>query len=152
MKGDRKFIKYKNNYIVSSDGEIWKITNSGLKVVKQSIQKYGYRTVSINSKTEKVHRIVMQAFKGESKLTVDHLDMNKDNNSLDNLEYVTAAENTKRSITNGHSVKNRKAIMWNGKVYYGLKELSIASDRAYSSVGSALQRGVKLNGHYAKYI
>lgn len=44
----------------------------------------------------KVHRLVMQAFVGESKLTVDHIDEDKSNNNLSNLEYVSNSENVKR--------------------------------------------------------
>jgi hypothetical protein len=41
-----------------------------------------------------VHRLVMEAFYGESKLTVDHINRDKYNNTLDNLRYLTQRENT----------------------------------------------------------
>jgi hypothetical protein len=45
-----------------------------------------------------VHRIVMETFRPiEGKMTVDHLDHNKRNNSLDNLEWVTREENQVRA-------------------------------------------------------
>lgn len=43
--------------------------------------------------TFKVHRLVMETFKGKSKLQVNHIDWVKDNNSLSNLEYCTNQEN-----------------------------------------------------------
>jgi len=41
-----------------------------------------------------IHRLVMEAFNGESKLTVDHIDRDKSNNRLENLRYLTQRENT----------------------------------------------------------
>jgi hypothetical protein len=41
---------------------------------------------------------VLESFKGESDLHVNHLDGNKQNNYLENLEYVTCREN----LSHGH--------------------------------------------------
>lgn len=49
----------------------------------------GYWMLRVNNKKMLAHRIILEAFKGKSDLTVDHIDGNKLNNSLDNLEYVT---------------------------------------------------------------
>jgi hypothetical protein len=58
----------------------------------------GYLTVmlSVEGKTFRryVHRLVMEAFSGESKLTVDHINMDKADNRLENLRYLSQRENT----------------------------------------------------------
>jgi len=56
----------------------------------------------------RVHRLVMLAFHWPSKLHVDHLDNDKTNNNLDNLEYVTLRENLRRSIQDGLCKDNNK--------------------------------------------
>lgn len=51
-----------------------------------------------------VHRIVASAFKYDSyfkKATVDHIDGDKLNNHVSNLEWVSQSENEKRSYQNG---------------------------------------------------
>ena len=73
-----------------------------------------------------VHRIVMEAFKGKSDLTVDHIDGNKLNNSLDNLEYVTIQENVKRAWNNGANGKKRVfkvAFLYNGLFYENKEDI-----------------------------
>lgn len=72
-----------------------------IKMCKQTINTWGYMTVNLckcgKSNTKRVHRLVAEAFLGESDLQVDHIDGNKQNNRLDNIEYVTPKENTNRA-------------------------------------------------------
>lgn len=115
-----KYIKFREKYIVSDTGLIWAIKKDGLKLKKQHITPKGYRKTNIDKVPLLVHRIVMEAFKGKSDLTVDHIDGNKLNNSLDNLEYVTQAENVKRAWRNGVHDKRKVfkiAFLYNGSIY-----------------------------------
>ena len=76
-----------------------------VKQCKQTLNTWGYMTVNLSkngkSNTKRVHRLVAETFLGESDLQVDHIDGNKQNNKLDNLEYVTPKENTQRAWKNG---------------------------------------------------
>lgn len=42
-----------------------------------------------------------EVFLGPSDLCVNHIDGNRDNNDVSNLEYVTYAQNTAHAITEG---------------------------------------------------
>jgi hypothetical protein len=52
-----------------------------------------YCTIIVKGKTYMVHRLVADAFIGQSKLEVNHIDNNGINNCVENLEYVTHREN-----------------------------------------------------------
>lgn len=76
---------------VSSEG---RLRDKKRKIIKQQINVFGY----MEYKGKQVHRIVMETFKPiKEKMTVDHLDHNKRNNCLDNLEWVTQEENQERA-------------------------------------------------------
>lgn len=71
-------------------------------VLKQTIQKNGYHTVSLsndgNVKSHRVSRIVLSAFCGLEPFEgaqAAHNDGNKSNNKLTNLRWATASENQK---------------------------------------------------------
>lgn len=67
------------------------------------ISESGYCIVYCGGTTHKhlkAHRVVMLTWRptaNAENLTVDHLDHNKRNNSLDNLEWVSEAENQRRA-------------------------------------------------------
>lgn len=70
--------------------------------LKGSSNGIGYIQVQLTTegicKKKYIHRLVIETFTGESYLDVNHIDHNKTNNSLCNLEYVTKKDNTKKMV------------------------------------------------------
>lgn len=64
----------------------------------------GYRIVTLRNGTKKyyVHRLVMEAFVGPANdRDVNHIDGDKTNNRLDNLEYCDRLHNVRHAIATG---------------------------------------------------
>jgi|TARA_R110000737_G_scaffold157287_1_gene185796 hypothetical protein len=78
-------------YMISEDGGIYR---NGKKR-KPYLDIYQRLNLSINGVTTTfyVHRIVAEAYLGASDLCVDHIDNDKTNNHVSNLQYLTRAEN-----------------------------------------------------------
>jgi hypothetical protein len=74
------------------------------RILKQSIDSVGYLNVKLrkNGKitTYRVHRLVARAFipNSDNKPCVNHLDGNKLNNNIENLEWCTYSRNTRHAI------------------------------------------------------
>lgn len=84
---------YKLKYMISDEGDVFsKCLNKNMKL---QLDRYGYLYVSLTGgKKHKVHRLVAKAFlKTSEKETVNHIDGNKLNNKVSNLEWATVAEN-----------------------------------------------------------
>jgi hypothetical protein len=90
-------------YRVNCRGDILKIKTN--KVMTQSVCKKGYHRVflTVNGKRISigVHRVVALAFvsgKTRWRNEVNHIDGNKSNNTIKNLEWVTRKENMKHGL------------------------------------------------------
>lgn len=146
--------------VVFENGSLWREFPKQCKLTGLSLDAYGYRQVKLNGKMLKVHRIVIETFKGKSDLTVDHIDGNKLNNDISNLEYVTREENTKRAFNLGlfkerdkiNSEKRKKKVLWNGKVYNSATELCEVLGVSNSAVTMSIKKDCNLKGHKAVFL
>lgn len=71
------------------------------KNIAPKINPKGYFVIYLNHKIYTVHRLVLMTWRplpnDGTPMTVDHLDSNRRNNHLENLEWVSQAENLKRA-------------------------------------------------------
>ena len=102
---------YENkDYAINSDGYLFTIKTR--KLVTPYLDEFGYLRVNVRhikphtSKRaiyERLHRLICMTFKpitNPSELEVNHIDGNKLNNSLENLEWVTKQENLSHAWDN----------------------------------------------------
>lgn len=97
-----------------ADGSI--LSNRGTtKRLKPRIAGRGYHSVSLGAGNYfYVHQIVWLQFKGEipNGLTINHIDGNKTNNAISNLELLTKKDNSAHGAALGlfRRVKNEKKV------------------------------------------
>lgn len=86
-------VGYEGRYQVSNLG---RVRNKEGKILVPQLTRTSYYKVTLfngKKKGKLIHRLVMEAFVGQSDLQVNHKDFNKVNNCLSNLEYTTPKEN-----------------------------------------------------------
>lgn len=140
-----KKIIYENietDYSVSDIGEVRKDTNN--YIMKQQVQQgYCHVTLQINKKAKRfrVHRLVAEAFIPNPKNYpfVNHLDGNRANNIVSNLEWVTSAGNTQHAVRTGLMQPTREKAV----VQFSLSGNKIAE---YKSLSEAARLTGSLNG------
>lgn len=113
---------YEGYYQASNMGRIKSlerviVDSRNIRIFKEKILKpiivhgYCHVTLSKNGKRKAfiVHRLVLLTFKGPSDLQTNHIDCDKKNNRIENLEYVTCLENIRHAYKNG-LYKNIKKV------------------------------------------
>lgn len=105
-----------DNYYITKDGTV--INKKNKRIVKQRIEINGYVRVGIykNSiqKMMFVHRLVAETYipNPDNKPQVNHIDGDKQNNHVSNLEWCTASENfthaRETGLYKGWTVESRK--------------------------------------------
>jgi len=100
------------NYFVYPDGRVYNSQRKSFLAPNPKLS--GYQYVSLSNPCKKkinkdVHRLVADHFldRPEGTTQIDHLDMNRSNNHMNNLEWVTQSENMRRAA-NARSANNKK--------------------------------------------
>lgn len=99
-----KKINNYDNYTIDENGKVFN-TLTG-KHLKGSVGEHGYRYYRLSKNGQKkmyyAHRLVAEAFipNPNNFPVVNHIDGNKDNNSVDNLEWTSYSDNVKHAHDN----------------------------------------------------
>lgn len=96
-----------SNYLINQQGEVFSKTSN--RYLKSCINSVGYEAMSLINDAGKrqnilIHRVLATLYipNPENKREVNHIDANRANNTLSNLEWVTPSENVR------HAFKVRK--------------------------------------------
>ena len=104
-------------YMIYPNGDVFSIRNK--KFLKPRYDKNGYKRLSIKNvftnklDTLKIHQLVGMCYLGykkNSEFVVDHIDNDKQNNYLHNLQVITQSQNMRK--------EHMKKIQQNGLPYY----------------------------------
>ena len=100
------------NLIVSSCGRVWSKTKwrQNTSATTGSRTRQGYRSVTKGGRGFLVHRLVAATFIGQpltADLVVHHIDGDRSNNHVDNLEYATPSQNRRHALSVADACKRR---------------------------------------------
>ena len=128
-------------YEVSNLG---KVRNGETKhILHQFIGKDGYcrtQLAGVINKTVTIHRLVAKAFipKIEGKTFVNHIDGNKQNNTVENLEWCTRSENMKHAYK--HNLKTSGGIKKTEEISCLVKLFLLFVNIIYREIRTTVQR------------
>ncbi len=103
-------VKSLDRTVVRSDGELRRFKG---KILQPHDNSRGYLQLNLNGhKQQKIHRLVAKAFipNPEIKYAVNHIDGDKYNNTINNLEWCTRSENEQHAY-----LHKLKSAPWKGK-------------------------------------
>jgi hypothetical protein len=149
-------IGYEGLYQVSNLGNVKvlkriKYNYKGKHIAKEKILKpgitHGYARVVLTKDgvryTKKVHRLVASAFLGEQKdLCVNHIDSNRSNNNIENLEWVTILENIRHARMNNRYPKLIMSKEHKKKIIESIskKVICVKTNKIYNSATEAAKK------------
>lgn len=125
---------YESSYEISSHGRVRTFCKATIPakdgVLKPRGHSNGYLRVCLRSKDFYIHRLVAKAFikNTENKKVVNHIDFNRKNNMVENLEWVTTQQNI------NHSKPHRQYKEKHHQVKTSLRECQQISDMVFRKV------------------
>jgi hypothetical protein len=128
------------------------------KMLKLTVEKDGYHVVSLGGKSRRVHRLVAEAFleNPEGKTQVNHIDSQRNNNNVSNLEWCTPEENSTHAKIYGNLPKGEGSPRSN-LTLTECNFIKLWIDRGYSSkeiqscfdASRSVISNIKLNKHWS---
>jgi len=147
-KNDLHIKRFRNtNYFISDNGIVYYEKNGIMIKRKNTLNKntgYSYIPIRINKKQSNfyIHRLVAECFLNDFNydLYVNHKDLDKQNNNVENLEMVTPKENTI------HYIKSIRGEDWTFYDKNRLKKIKKENHRVW-----AVKNREKLNTYMREW-
>lgn len=104
---------YEGKYKITSTGVVISFCHKSPKILSQFTFNSGYKYVRMDHSNKLIHRLVALAYipNPEHKPEVNHIDGDKTNNHVNNLEWVTPKENIHHAIANNLMICSDKIHM-----------------------------------------
>lgn len=96
------------SYTISSDGRVYSKKRG--KYLEPWLNMFGYLVVKIDNQNQLLHRLLAQSFipNPDNLATVNHIDKNKTNNDLSNLEWMSIEDNVKHGLRRTYKLLSPK--------------------------------------------
>lgn len=133
-----KEIKDVPDYLISENGDIY--SNLTKRQLKKSINKFGYNHIRLFKNgirhNFQIHRLVAATYIENplNKPQVNHIDGNKSNNHVSNLEWVTQSENIRHAINTG---LKSTFVHENARISCSKKIIDVETRTIYNSISEA---------------
>ena len=111
----KEAVGFNGDYLISNFGRVRSMVYGGHRgrILSPVVHKQGYLWVRLHGKCYLIHRLVGTAFIPNQlhKATINHIDGNKANNHVSNLEWATQSENNKHAFRTGlHTITDKQKI------------------------------------------
>ncbi|GHV09345.1 endonuclease [Clostridia bacterium] len=142
---------FENEYLISNIGRVW--SNHSNKILKNK-RAQGYHYVSLCScgfrQERRIHRLVAEAFilNPDQKPTVNHIDENKSNNSVKNLEWATIKEQNTHGTRIERAMASTDWVARTSKIDYR----SIAQKHNYFEINRKQMKPVLQYDKYGSFV
>lgn len=146
---------YEGLYAITEDGKVWGYKTQ--KFLKPRINKNGYFwvTLSKNNKMKnwRIHRLVAEAYipNPNNYPHVNHLDEDKSNNTINNLQWCTAKQNLNHGTRNNRiseSLKKSVYCVELDKIYESLMQCAQELNISISGICECCRGTRKTAGGY----
>jgi hypothetical protein len=138
-----KQIEGLQNFYITDDGCVY---STRIKRFMKLELSSGYHVCKLKGKMYKVHRLVAKHYipndDPENKKIVNHLDSNRTNNHVSNLQWCTASENARHAIDIGNNTKCKRAV----------KQISLETKETINIFRSCMEASETCNIKYSALI
>ncbi len=149
------------NYKIYENGDVENIKTK--RILKTGTDTHGYLRVKLckdgKGTNINIHRLIALHYipNPDNKKCVDHIDRNKQNNSIDNLRWVTCSENRLNGPIRGKSKYrgvsfHKQANKWEARIWIDRKQKYIGRYETEIDAAKAFNDFILTNGLNQFYI